>query len=330
MKLRSVLAFSSVALIAVACGGTSSLGSGDGNINAGGSAGDGGSGGDGGTAGDGGGSGSGGGGGYDSCANRPCGAPCTICPPDGSGNCAEDAVMKYCDQGGNCGPAYPVCDDPGQCTTSKDCAQIGAPCQVCPDGTYACPSVECVAGQCVGSFEGCGGQTCNSDADCPVSLAPCEQCPDGTVSCPEVHCENGACVGGFPGCSGYDPCGGLSCGDRCSLCPPDDPACAEDMSLKYCDENGVCGGSVPKCDGGAVCKADSDCPGVGACPPCPGGQCAELGCVNGQCEFTCPPNPNPECKADFDCPAIELCKYCPDGSCAETNCVNGECLLACR
>src|SRR5262245_45192492 len=146
MKTGSWLALSAVGLLVAACSGVSSLG-------------DGGQDGGNGMAGTGNGmagNGSGGGMGYEPCANKLCGATCTECAP-GDMNCAETAVVKYCDQQGSCGLNYPLCEDPGECATDADCGmQVAqAPCEICPDGSYACPQMYCDAGRCVGSFPGC-------------------------------------------------------------------------------------------------------------------------------------------------------------------------------
>jgi hypothetical protein len=323
MRIATVLALGMFAAMAYACGGTSSLGSGGENLNKGGSGGGGATGGNGGSGGSTGGSG---GGAQDPCAGKPCGATCNDCPPGQA--CA--AVLTYCDSSGSCGMNYPICDRPGQCTTDSDCPQMGAPCQQCPDGSFACPSVQCLSGECVGSFEGCAGSTCQSDADCPQVGAPCEQCPDGSINCPWSICDSGICVsGGFDGCTGYDPCAGKACGDACSLC--NDPSCAETAVLKYCDPAGHCTTTPPRCEGGSTCTTKADCPAVGACPYCPGGSCAELDCVNGACEFVCPPAADPQCTTDSDCqPSILICKLCSDATCAAMSCVNGACDWVCR
>ncbi len=45
----------------------------------------------------------------------------------------------------------------------------------------------------------------------------------------------------------YDPCEGLSCGEQCSQCPPDDPGCIEPAVLNYCQSDGTCSATEPKC-----------------------------------------------------------------------------------
>lgn len=316
--LRNVLAFTAVALVAVACGSRPSLGSGDDDLNQGGSAGTGG-----GNTG-----GSGNVGNWDPCSGLPCGAACTVCDPTDP-PCAETAVLKFCDAKGSCGQAYPECGPPPVCKADQDCPSIGAPCQQCPGGGYACPWTKCENGQCVGGFDSCQGAECKADGDCPAIMAPCQKCPDGSVSCPWTKCENGKCTGGFEGCKGYDPCAGKGCGSSCTVCPPNDPTCAETAVLKYCDAGGNCAPSYPQCDPTNQCKADGDCIMPAICKMCPDGQCAKGACLNGSCGWQCPPAPKPECKADGDCIFPAVCKQCPNGQCAKGACLNGSCELVC-
>ena len=316
--LRNVLAFTAVALIAAACGSRQSLGSGDDNLNTGG------------TSGSGGGNTGGGGNsvGWDPCSGLPCGAECTVCDPKDP-DCNETTVLKFCASDGSCGQAYPECGPPSVCKVDNDCPGIGAPCQECPEGGYACPWTKCENGQCTGGFDSCQGQMCKDDGDCPAILAPCQPCPDGSVSCPWTKCENGQCTGGFDGCKGYDPCGGKGCGDSCTVCPPNDPSCSETAVLKYCDGGGNCAPSYPKCEPTNQCKVKGDCIMPAVCKMCPDGQCAEGACVNGSCGWQCPPPPKPECKVTADCVFPEICKQCPNGKCAQGACLNGSCQLVC-
>jgi hypothetical protein len=313
MKLRHILAFGSFALVAYACGGNSSLGTGGDGLNSGGT---GGADDDAGT--------------YDPCSGKVCGAECSPCAP-GDDDCAETAVLKYCDAKGTCGQAYPDCGPTAGCSTDNDCPQLGMPCQQCQDGSYACPSMQCLNGECVGSFESCQGSVCQSDSDCPQVGAPCSPCPDGTVSCPWSQCVDGACAGGFDACSGYEPCANRACGEECSLCNPADPTCAETAVLKYCDATGICSPAFPSCGtGGTGCQSDADCPGVGACPRCEDGSCAENQCLGGQCQLACSPPANPECKAASDCVFDTICIQCRIGTCAQPDCINGTCQRVCR
>jgi hypothetical protein len=74
-----------------------------------------------------------------------------------------------------------------------------------------------------------------------------------------------------------------------------------------------------------------DCPMLELCYMCPGGTCGTMQCVNGGCEWVCPPvdPPQPECMAARDCVADTICRVCPDMTCAVTECFNGECVSVC-
>jgi len=320
MKKSSWLAVPALGLLMAACSGVSSLGDG---------------GQDGGMAGtgngqSGSGNGSGGGTGNEPCANKPCGATCSTCDPSSMG-CTADPVAKYCDQQGGCGLAYPVCDAPGECVNDADCSmQVSlAPCEICPDGTYACPQVYCDQGQCVGSFPGCQGGGCEMDADCPQAGAPCQMCPDGTTSCPSSQCINGMCAGSFPGCGTYDPCAGLACGDYCSPCPPDDPMCASIAVVMYCNADGSCDTTPPECGPSEGCMTQNDCPQSEACVLCGNNTCAEIDCLQNKCVFTCPPVEEPQCQSAMDCVFDASCQICADGTCAQGGCIDGKCQRVC-
>src|SRR5688500_2389645 len=113
MKLSSILAFGSVVAIVAACGGNSSLGSGDDNLGDSGKGGGGkggasgsgqsgssGTGGASGASGNGGSTAGGGGsGGYQPCAGLPCGAQCSVCDPNDK-TCVSDAAIHYCSTNG--------------------------------------------------------------------------------------------------------------------------------------------------------------------------------------------------------------------------------------
>ena len=99
------------------------------------------------------------------------------------------------------------------CTTSADCPKSHAICEVCSDGTNACPWAKCVNGSCVSGTDSCPsvgdggakGVTCLVDLDCPKSHAICEVCPNGTNACPWAKCVKGTCVSGTDRCgSGHD------------------------------------------------------------------------------------------------------------------------------
>jgi hypothetical protein len=120
----------------------------------------------------------GGGGSTGQCDPGSCAVPavCQVCP-DGTYSCAKadcidgkcQTVFEPCGGGG-------VGGSPGvECVANTDCVQVDAPCQLCPDGTTACPSVECIAGKCVGTFPFCGGRACDPTL-CPVPPPNAKPC----------------------------------------------------------------------------------------------------------------------------------------------------------
>lgn len=216
------------------------------------------------------------------CQGKPCGASCSDCV--GDMNCESETGDMFCDDQGQCVTQYPACET-DECQTAMDCTQLGAPCEQCADGSLACPFVDCIAGECVGSFPTCQA-SCTTDADCPVSVGACQLCEDGTAACPWSECREGTCVSGIDGCGDADPCEGKQCGDTCGACDSADPSC--NNVLMYCDEELRCQPNQPMCSA-LTCDSDSDCPLLDACPPCADGTtCAELKCVNGTCNFQCP------------------------------------------
>lgn len=306
MKFGAIRAVSVFAFVLAACGGITSLGSGSGS--------------DGIHADDknGGNQASG------PCAGKPCGALCNNCRPGEP--CPE--IAQFCGPDGRCDQAFPACETTS-CETHSDCIKPEGPCQLCADGSHACPSASCIGGQCVASFDSCPGIACQSDAECPVSNAPCQPCSDGTFACPVSTCEGGHCAAQVPGCSGYSPCAGKACGEPCTQCAPGDADCFETAVLKTCDANGACTPGQAQC--GGQCRIDSDCPAMELCKLCPGGDCANMTCRGGTCGWECPKNSEPECRTVKDCsPHILICQECGNGKCAEMDCVSGECRFVCK
>jgi hypothetical protein len=78
------------------------------------------------------------------------------CPPgyecafESSDGC-DPATGADCQ--GVCKPAMS-----GGCSSDADCPVIGAPCELCADGTAACPRSFCEDGVCQAKFEVCGGE----------------------------------------------------------------------------------------------------------------------------------------------------------------------------
>jgi len=95
----------------------------------------------------------------------------------------------------------------------------------------------------------------------------------------------------------YDPCARKTCGERCTICPPDDDDCVETQAIKYCQSDGSCESGEPACrdDGSESDDRDYN--------PCSGKVCGER-CTK------CPPG-------DDDCVETQVLKYCqPDGTCS--------------
>jgi hypothetical protein len=273
-------------------GGTTSTG---GSGNQGGTTSTGGSGNQGGTGATGGTGTAGSGGTYNPCASAACGSTCTLCDPNDP-TCVDDQLVRYCG-GDGCSLNFPSCIT-AECTTAKECA-TPASCQLCADGSAACPTSDCVNGKCVTTFPTCPTPECMSDGECPISKAPCQLCPDGSTACPWARCTDGKCTSGIDTCDDSDPCKGKSCGDLCSTCPAG--ATCNGLAL-FCDENLNCQVNQPLCTA-PQCKQDADC-ATEVCGQCAGSNdCASQVCVDGRCQFSCP-TPQDPCGG---CPSAELC-----------------------
>lgn len=75
----------------------------------------------------------------------------------------------------------------------------------------------------------------------------------------------------------YEPCGGKSCGDLCSICPPWDATCLETAVLKFCHSGGECLATPPAC--------------IPPPPPPPYDPCAGKACGDG-CSICNPLDPD--------------------------------------
>ena len=241
--MRHFFMLGAVGVLTVACGGTSSIGDGINGVNGR----DGGSGTGGKSAAGGAGTGTGGAG-------------------TGKGGAGTGTGGTGTGTGGASG---------GQCTSTANCPQPGAPCQVCADGTTACPSVDCVGGKCVGSFPTCSvGAKCTSAGACAVPQI-CKVCSDGSASCATGGCVNGQCVTTFPACPGGGQCKMDSdCPVppvACQPCP--DGSCAPASTACV---GGQCSTTIQACAGGGTPKWFATCgppvcqanPPPSGLPPC--------------------------------------------------------------
>lgn len=93
----------------------------------------------------------------DACPETPrCGGIAGFeCKP---GYACIDDPADECDPangGADCGGICVIEEKPPQCNADSDCMQIMAPCQLCADGSAACPRSFCEAGECRGEFPSC-------------------------------------------------------------------------------------------------------------------------------------------------------------------------------
>ena len=154
---------------------------------------------------------------YVPCALKACGDTCTLCAPT-DGDCVETDEAKACNENRQCvAEATLTCDD----------SQPYAPCADKPCGE-SCQECDPAASDCT---ETCEDIACNLDGECVSSTeAICEEPPP------------------------YEPCGGKSCGDMCTICDPADPDCVETMEIKACNPDGQC-----VSDTGDLCDDAGDC-----------------------------------------------------------------------
>ncbi|RMG14083.1 MAG: hypothetical protein D6729_14185, partial [Deltaproteobacteria bacterium] len=200
------------------------------------------------------------------------------------------------------------------------------------------------------------GETCTVTSDDGQSLTGlCDAQGRCGFLCEPNPGDASQCTLLAPDCSGsvYDPCAGLSCGEICHLCPPNDPTCVETAEVKVCNQDGVCTSLYPQCSEPVPCQADSDCNEGescvdGRCEPGPclcadgslcdeNGQCGQNAgpCAGKRCGELCDPcegDPNADgcitvvsfCQADGSCrPETPVCEgpgecdergLCPDGT----------------
>ncbi len=234
---------------------------------------------------------------YDPCEGLSCGENCSQCPPDDD-DCYEPAVVNYCQADGSCSPHQPLCE-------SDD----------------------------IEPYDPCGDLRCGDY---------CSHCPPWDPSCVEPavvnYCQaDGSCSPQRPVCEDpappYDPCEGLSCGDNCSQCPPDDDDCYEPAVVNYCQADGSCSPLQPVCEGEP--EPYDPCEGLTCgdyCSHCPpwDPSCVEPAVINYcQADGSCHPL-QPICLSDdagtepYDpCEGLvcgEQCTLCPpnDPDCFET------------
>jgi hypothetical protein len=214
-----------------------------------------------------------------------------------------------------------------ECMNDAECPGYDAPCEQCPDGeSVSCNKISCVHGMCVNFDVASCPTKCSTAMDCAPLDKGCMDCGDGSQSCQTSQCVMGFCQTTFEGCASPDPCQGASCGAACKQ------PCVEgncDMAEpSYCSAGGKCLPGAPEC--GEDCQTTMDC---GAAPPncveCGNNTCAAFECIANKCVFACPADPNPECKVSEDCKLGDICKMCTSGDCAVQACLQGSCQFVC-
>jgi hypothetical protein len=251
-----------------------------------------------------------GGGVLDPCAGKECYERCSDCRPDDPA-CNPDAVARYCDAWGRCGPP-PRCDVQ-PCETPTDCPPLDLECVTCDDGRAACATPACIGGVCGTTPPLC--PPCEVDDDCPPPPPYCASCEDGTPSCQGVECHEGQCLTRWSGCLGIDPCEGLRCGEICNPCNGSD---CPSLELPFtCNLEGECTNERPAC--GGRCETATDCTFTGSLTIC-GDDAWNMACTDGACEAVC--DLRSHCGPERTCPPAVECRICSDGTCAEHACVN--------
>lgn len=158
---------------------------------------------------------------YQPCADRACGEPCRVCPPDDPG-CVETAEIKACSAEGKCVSRVTpfACPMPDPCAgraCGSECV-ISLPCHFAVPACLAPQQLgHCdISGQCLpGDFGSCAphpdclGKACGKG---------CNPCGPGSV-CPTLMasaCDPwGRCVGDVPGLCA---CVGKRCSEACDPC----------------------------------------------------------------------------------------------------------------
>lgn len=229
-----------------------------------------------------------------SCVGKQCGDLCGP-PCDGPG-----CTATYCNENGQCSTTAPECLPPWtECKLPSDCPPVPIPCQLCPDGSSACPKIDCLGGKCSYDLPVCPPS--NPCQPMKLDVAPgCDQLLgwgwNGGACYPLVGClcDGPACNILWPSqeacekdqieCTFGGSCLGKQCGALCTgYCPP-----GQSCPQRFCDLDGVCADKAPVCEPPTGCKTSLDCaqPG-GICLLCPDGStaCDSVVCQDNQCVY---------------------------------------------
>ncbi len=205
---------------------------------------------------------------YDVTVDFTC---CTDPVDAGTPSCAAQDAQGV----GLCEAFFGYAWDGNQCVGLSGCSCAGSDCAdtffditVCEAAYSQCNRDGGMPGDCY--VGGCSGQVCSDD---PSVYTTCEWRPEyacyqdatcelqadgkcGWTDTPELQrcLDNG-------GPDTYDPCENKKCGDTCTVCPPNDPACTETAVLKSCDEFGSCTAGAPQCNPQDDCRTQRCAPG---------------------------------------------------------------------
>lgn len=254
-----------------------------------------------------------------------CTAALAGCDAEHSVGADEAAVRSYCcydpvsankvpactSNDCQCDPA--LCGNGGECQVDIDCPQIKIACQLCADGTEACPRSTCNGGKCEVVLPTCPPKECEKNEQCPQPDAPCLACADGSCAGYQGVCKDGHCA------VEKTECPPATCKEP-TMCPPI-------LCLVACPY-----GSIPDANGCETCNCRKEtdpkpvpvpglcAPPIDSCITCSDGsqKCAEAHCVDGACKVSYPScSPPPQCTRNDQCPQLGIaCKLCLDGSTA--------------
>lgn len=180
------------------------------------------------------------------------------------GNCAAQDARGT----GLCEAFFGYAWDGASCVGLSGCSCEGSDCRNLYKDVTDCEATHAQCGTDGGVAKGCfvggcSGQVCSDDAGVVTTCewrpeyacyqdATCERQADGQCGWTDTPALQQCLDNGGP--NTYDPCEGKTCGEQCTVCPPNDPACTETAVLKSCDEFGACTAGAPRCNPAEDCR----------------------------------------------------------------------------